>query len=179
MRCPIPFRQRPFDWALSVFFLVNLTFITYIVDVEQLIIADPSNFQYPLWPPAPLVDLVHWWGKTFDPVLLARPTWWKMTIWIDSIFFGPFYAVALFAYVRGRDWIRIPSIIWGSVMITNVTIILGEEMMGPHATFAPGMVWLANLAWLVFPVLVIARMWLQDHPFTVEARDAQARSVAG
>ena len=42
--------------------------------MEQLIIDDPAHFAYPLWPPARLVDLIHWWGKTYDPVLLARPT---------------------------------------------------------------------------------------------------------
>ena len=51
-------------------------------------------------------------------------------IWIDSLFFGPFYAVALYAYAKGRDFIRLPSIIWASVMMTNVTIILAEELWG-------------------------------------------------
>jgi len=57
----------------------------------------------------------------FDPVLLARPAWWKATIWIDAVLFGPFYALAIYAYARGKDWIRLPSVIWASVMLTNVT----------------------------------------------------------
>jgi hypothetical protein len=52
---------------------------------------DSPSFTYPLRPPAVLVDLVLWWGKMFDPVLLARPAWWKATIWIDALLFGPFY----------------------------------------------------------------------------------------
>jgi hypothetical protein len=158
--------RRRCDLLFVAFFLVNLCFITYIVDIEQLIIADPAHFTYPLWPPAPLVDLVHWWGRTYDPVLLARPVWWKATIWIDALFFGPFYAVATYAYLRGREWIRLPSIIWASVMLTNVTIILAEERFGPHATPQFGMVFLANLAWLAVPVAVIARMARGEHPFT-------------
>jgi hypothetical protein len=117
------------------------------------------------------VDLVHWWGRTFDPVLLARPAWWKATIWIDSLFFGPFYAFALYAFIRGRDWIRLPSVIWASVMLTNVTIILSEEMFGIHATPQLPMVLLANLSWLVMPLLVLARMWRSEHPFTTSASD--------
>jgi hypothetical protein len=64
----LPLRTRPFDLVFIAFFLLNLGFITYIVDVEQLIIADPAHFTYPVWPPRALVDLVHWWGRTYDPI---------------------------------------------------------------------------------------------------------------
>lgn len=165
-RVPIPLSRRRLDLFFVAFFLLNLLFITYIVDIEQIIIPDPSHFQYPIWPPAPLVDLIHWYGRTYDPLLMARPPWWKATIWIDSLFFGPFYAVAIYAYIKSKDWIRIPSIIWASVMMTNVTIILSEEIWGPHASSQLAMVILANLAWFVFPIGVIARMSRREHPFT-------------
>ena len=48
----IPFSQRKVDWIFVGFFLINLFFITYIVDIEQLIIPDPAHFQQPVWPPA-------------------------------------------------------------------------------------------------------------------------------
>jgi EXPERA (EXPanded EBP superfamily) len=162
---PKPLLQRPLDLALVAFFAVNLGFITYIVDLEQLVIPDAAHFEYPLWPPARLVDLVHWWGHTYDPLLIARPTWWKATIWIDALFFGPFYAFAIFAFVKGRNFIRMPSVIWAAVMMTNVTIILSEEIGGPHATPQLAMVLFANAAWLIFPVLVLWRMWKSERPF--------------
>ena len=34
--------------------------------------------------------------------------------------FGPFYAVATYAFVHGRELIRLPTMIWASVMMTNV-----------------------------------------------------------
>jgi len=177
----IPLKERPVDIAILVFFWVNITFITYIVDVEQLVIADPYNFEYPLWPPPPFVDLVHWWGENYDPVLMARPAWWRATIWIDSLFFGPFYVVAIYAFTKGKDWIRVPSFIYASVMLTNVTIILFEEFAGSYPTPRPGIVFLANLAWLTFPMIIIARMWLAGtHPFTREVdRDEGEASSSG
>ena len=99
----IPLKKRPVDIALIVFFIINFIFITYMIDIEQLVIADANNFQYPAWPPRWLVDLVHWYGKNFDPVLMARPAWWRATIWIDSLFFGPFYLIAIYAFVKGRN----------------------------------------------------------------------------
>jgi|SRR5262249_27702979 len=160
-----PLSERKIDWVLIGFFSLNLLFITYIVDLEQLVIADPSDFDYPLWPPARLVDLVHWWGRTFDPLLMARPVWWRATIWIDAIFFGPFYAFALYAFWTGKEWIRIPSLLWSAAMMTNVTIIMSEEYFGPYATPAPGIVTMANAPWFLFPVLVIWRM-RREHPFS-------------
>jgi hypothetical protein len=177
MRKVIPLRKRPVDYVFILFLLVNLCFITYIVDIEQLTVANPANFEPPLWPPAPLVALVHWWGNTFDPVLMARPPWWRATIWIDVLFFGPYYAFALYAFIRGRDWIRVPSFLWAATMMTNVTIILFEEMIGPHATPRPGMVLFANAPWFLLPIGMIARMWLRPHPFTEAAPQEDGAKV--
>jgi short-subunit dehydrogenase len=162
---PLSLKQRPLDIAILIFFLVNILFITYVVDLEQLVIPDPYHFTYPLWPPPGAVNAVHWWGSHFDPVLMARPAWWRMTIWIDALFFGPFYLFAIFAYWRGRSWIRIPSIIYAAMLLTNVLIILFEEAYGSHAAPNFPVVLLANLPWLVFPVIILLRMGLDPQPF--------------
>ncbi len=158
-------RERRFDLVFLVFFVVNASFITYVVDLEQLVIADPTNFEYPLWPPPPLVDLVHWYGSTYDPLLMARPAFWRMTIWIDVIFFGPFYLVAFYAFLRGRNWIRLPALVWSGTMMANVLIILMEEKYG--VTPAPnfGLVLSLNLPWLLMPLLMMWRM-RRDDPFS-------------
>jgi hypothetical protein len=168
VRTAIPLRERKLDILFLAFFIVNLTVITYIVDLEQLVIADPGSFAYPAWPPRPLVDLVHWWAGTYDPLQWARPPWWRATIWIDVIAFGPFYVAAIYAFWRGRDFIRVPALVWAGMMLSNVIIIMFEETIGPHATPRWTNVALANLAWLALPLLVIARLW-RDHPFTRDA----------
>lgn len=176
-RQAIRLTQRPGDILILAFFTINILFITYIVDLEQLVIPDSSNFTYPVWPPPAAVDLIHWWGRTFDPVLMARPVWWKATIWIDALFFGPFYIVAIYAYLKGKEWIRIPSIIYGSVLLTNVLIILSEERSGIHATPQFPVVLVANLPWLLMPVYIIFRMWRAPYPFTRAAEPARAEQA--
>ncbi len=163
----IPFSRRKLDWIFVGFFLINFFFITYIVDIEQLVIPDPGNFQQPIWPPASMVKLVHWYGSSFDPLLMARPQWWKMTIWIDALLYGPFYAFAVYAFIRGRDWIRIPTIFYSGMMLAGVTIILGEEFAGPHATPHLPLVVGLNLPWLLTPIFLTLRM-LRDHPFAMD-----------
>ena len=154
----IPFRRRPVDIVVVAFFALNLGFITYVVDLEQLVISDPNHFRYPLWPPPPLVDLVHWWGRNYDPLLMARPAFWRMTIWIDVLVFGPFYVVAIYAFVRGREWIRPWALVWCGLMLANVSVILLEEYDGIHATPHWPVVLAANVPWFVLPLLVIARL---------------------
>jgi hypothetical protein len=163
---PLPLSKRPLDIAFIIFFCINLFFITYIVDLEQLVIANADHFQYPVWPPGKMIDLVHWYGHNFDPVLIARPAWWRATIWIDALFFGPFYAIAIYAYAKGKNWIRFGSIIWASVMLTNVSIILFEEVNGEHASPQLARVFLSNAAWVIFPLLVLYRMGRSVHPFS-------------
>jgi hypothetical protein len=147
-----------------LFFVVNLVLVTYVIDLEQLVIADPAHFSYPIWPPAPMVDLVHSYGRSLDPLLLARPPFWRMTIWIDVLFFGPFYAAATYAFIRGRSWIRVPALVWSGMMLSNVLIILMDERYGVTPSPHFGLVLLSNLPWLAFPVATIIRM-RRDQPF--------------
>jgi hypothetical protein len=170
MREVIPLRERPIDAVLLVFFAINLFFVTYIVDLEQLVIADRAHFDYPLWPPAAMVDLVHWWGDNFDALQNARPAFWRATIWIDVILFGPYYAVAMAAFVKGWDWIRVPSIFWAGLMFANVSIIMFEETVGQWASPAWTTVFFANLPWWALPVVVLARFAKSEHPFTREKK---------
>ena len=163
----IPLRKRYLDIAILGYFLVNILFITYIVDIEQLIIPNPYHFTYPIWPLPFMVNIIHWYGRTFDPLLMARPVWWKMTILNDAVFFGPFYIFAIYAFIKGKNWIRNPSLIYSSVLLTNVLIILSEEIYGPYASPQLAVVIGVNLPWLVFPALLIIRMWKSDCPFTL------------
>ena len=56
-------------------------------------------------------------------------------------------------------------------MMTNVTIILFEETVGPHATDSLGLVYLLNLPWFSIPIVLMWRMWSTTTPFTREATD--------
>ena len=177
MTARVPLSKRRGDWLIVAFFLLNLLFITYIVDLEQLVIPNAAHFTYPIWPPRFMVDLIHAYGHSFDPVLIARPAWWKMTVLIDAVLFGPFYAIGIYAYAKGKEWIRIPSIIYGSMLITNVLIILSEEFYGAYPAPNPLIVLLLNAPWLLMPIFIIYRMARALHPFTQPQADALAQGI--
>ena len=166
MRLPIPLIRRPLDIGLLGFFIVNLLFVSYVISLEQIVISNPASSVHPIWPPRGALALIHWWEKTFDPLLWARPAWYRATIWIDVLLFGPFYAAAIYAFARAREWIRIPSIFWAGMMLANVTIILFDELLGVHASPRPLVVLAANAGWIVVPMIVLWRMARKEHPFT-------------
>jgi len=172
----IPLSQRRIDILILVFFVINLLIITYIVDLETLVIADPSNFTYPAWPPPFFVDIIHNYGSSLDPLLIARPVWWKMTIWIDVLYFGPYYAFAIYAFLKGKEWIRVPAFVYSGMMLSNVIIILGEEIAGPHAS--PQLPWVLalNAPWLLMPLVIIYRLARSPHPFTETAKSTMQRN---
>ncbi len=179
MRRTRPLSRRPLDVALVAFFAVNLLFTTYVVSLEQIVVADPARFTPPVWPPAPLLALVHWWERTYDPLLWARPAWYRATLWLDVLAFGPFYVAAIFAFVRGRAWIRVPAVAWAASLSTNVIVILFDELLGVHATPAPAVVVAANAPWLVLPWVVVWRLFRTPDPFPeAEPAGAGAASAA-
>jgi hypothetical protein len=51
------------------------------------------------------------------------------------------------------------------MLLTNVTIILGEEAVGAHATPHLGMILLANAPWVIVPLVLLYRMGTRPHPF--------------
>ena len=153
----VPLAKRPMDWPIVLFFVLNLVLITYIVDLEQLVIPDASHFTYPVWPPSFMIDAVHHYGYTFDPLLIARPAWWRATIWIDVLLFGPFYVLAIYAFVKGQNWIKVPALVYSGMMLSNVIIILFEEAYGPSAAPQLGIVLLLNMPWLLMPMYIIYR----------------------
>lgn len=173
----IPISQRRIDIVLVAFFLINLLFVSYLVDTEQLVIANPAHFTYPIWPPRLMIDAVHWWGNNFDPLLMARPVFYKVTIWLDNLLYGPFYLVATYAYIKGKEWIRLPSIIYAVSMISGVIMILSEEAFGQYRTSHLALVVSANASWIIIPVIIIFRMGLNEHPFTRRVASAQTSEM--
>ncbi len=65
------------------------------------------------------------------------------------------------------------------MLFTVTTIICFEEVYGPyHAPQLP-IVMLANLPWLLFPIIITYRMWKSPHPFTaVSSLDTERRLEA-
>lgn len=172
-----PISQRRIDIIIVAFFFINLLCVSYLIDIEQLVIANPAHFTYPIWPPRPVIDAIHWWGNNFDPLLMARPVFFKVTIWLDNLLYGPFYVFAIYAFIKGKEWICLPAIIYAVSMISGVIMILSEEAFGQYHTSHLAVVIAANATWIIFPLIILFRLGLNEHPFTRPATSVQTSSM--
>lgn len=158
----MPIDQRKSDWFF-VIILWAFAFTSLLSDsIGALgipITADSAN---------PLVAGNYWYGHGTDPLFLAHPPWLRIMTFVSAFVFGPFYAVAGWAFLKGRAWIRIPSLMYTSAMLYSMTLWLGMELTGDYPV-ENWPKWLAfNGPYFVVPVVLAWRMRAAD-PFVKKA----------
>jgi hypothetical protein len=87
---------------------------------------------------------------------------------LSPFVFCPFYLVSIFAIVTRREWIRIPIIIYSSILFVDLSAFFVEGIWGEMPS--PNM-WIFTAGYgyyQIFPIIAIARMW-NDHPFTTRS----------
>jgi len=119
------------------------------------------------WPPQVVWDLYFWWARICDPVLAVNPVWIKYLSLLSPVVFCPFYLLSIWAIVTRREWIRIPIIIYSSILFIDLSAFFVEGIYGDLPS--PNM-WIFTAGYgyyQIFPVIAIARFW-KDHPFTID-----------
>jgi hypothetical protein len=124
-----------------------------------------------------------------DSLILANPRFAQITVgYVSALLFGVFYLVLIYAFARGREWIRLPAIFYAGMVVMGTTVYLGVGLLGDAPlfqvacgsgstydyTFASAAKSLAyNLPYPLMGLLLVTRMW-RDHPFTRPAADVNA-----
>ena len=57
-----------------------------------------------------------------------------------------------------------PALVWSGMMLSNVLILMFEEAYGSYPPPNLAIVFLANLSWFLFPLLMIWRMRREPFP---------------
>ena len=91
---------------------------------------------------------------------LGRPPWFKAIVWVEVLGQLPFFAVALYAWLYRREWVRVPAIVYGAHVATTLVPILGH-FMGAAIPTAKLQLLLAFYApYLLVPLWLVARSWI-------------------
>lgn len=156
----IPLKQRPLDIFLvacfAVFAFTSLVYEQYIVfGVDLAATTDPIGRSW------------YWYARSFDPIFLDTPLWLRIMCGIDAYLFGPFYLVLIYAFVRARDWIRIPALIYGAAIVYSTLVYFSWEVLdaGNRAEANLPMIFLVNIPYTLVPLLLMWRVW---HPLPFE-----------
>ncbi len=149
----MPLRRRPFDAFLVFWFclfavssLVYEQFIVFGVDLGTT-----TDIFGRSW---------YWYARSFDPIFLDTPLWLRIMCGIDAYVFGPFYLVLIYAFVRSRNWIRVPALLYGSAIVYSTAVYFGFEFLDEtnraHANLWG--VFVVNIPYTIIPLLLMWRM---------------------
>ena len=154
----IPLRKRPFDaFLVFCFFVFSISSLVY----EQFVVfgvdlSTTTDIFGRSW---------YWYARSFDPVFLDAPLWLRIMCAIDGYVFGACYLVFIFAFIKGRNWVRNPALLYGSAIVYFGWEFLDAANRAQANLLA---VFAVNIPYTVVPLLL---MWRVRHPepFTRDA----------
>jgi hypothetical protein len=171
---PIPLRERRRDWFFVVIFAIFASTSALIDTANTVGRPNPHSRN-------PMARFVYDHVGGIDPVLIANPRAVQLIVGFGSaMLFGMFYLVLIYAFVRGREWIRLPAIFYAGMVVMGTGVYLGVGILGDAPLFAlacgPGsgfdykapsalMSIAVNVPYPLVALLLVARMW-RAHPFT-------------
>jgi len=155
----VPLSQRSGDWFFVLAFSV-FAFTSFFSDALAGLGVEFRPDSASFWNRAN-----YWYAADTDPYFLTHPVHLRIQTFISGFVFGPFYVVLVYAFVTGKDWVRLPAIIYVSAMAYGMLIFLGSEFLGglPPTNFAKFAAF--NFPYLLAPLMLGYRM-RREYPFS-------------
>lgn len=176
----IHINERKSDWGYVIFLFFNWVVAVMIGDMAMCFISDPCTVGVPYkctnisnsgvgsyWPPESVASAFFWHMYDNDPLGYARPTWYMVTQWLGVFVWSIYYPVAIYAFIKGKNWIRIPTIMYCTSLILILTMIVSEGLFGDYQR-SDDKYWSVvteNGPWLVIIPTLLFRMLSSDKPF--------------
>lgn len=146
---------------------LRLVFLFYFVShIPITILLDLQIVFGHLYPPQ-LQALEAWYVTTFNDYLLGlKPIWLQSFIYCEAFAQLPFFFVATYGLVYKKNWIRIPSIVYGAHVATTVVPILAETLLSKTNTDSEKLVLTCFYApYLIIPAMLALYMCFNEKPF--------------
>ncbi|GIL85390.1 hypothetical protein Vretimale_10666 [Volvox reticuliferus] len=145
------------DGIFLAYFILHIP-TTIVVDSQSVV---PARF-IPSW----AKELIQWHIKTNgDHLVGTNPLWFVSLVACECFIQLPFFFFATYAFIKRRNWIRMPSILYGTHVATSMVPILVDILLSPSS--GPKRVTLAliYLPYLIVPLLLVVRMVVTAQPF--------------
>jgi hypothetical protein len=144
--------QRYFDYFLIICFscFAGTSFFTSSLLALNVPLTPESKFF--------LVGALYWYGTNIDPAVIENPPYLQIQSFIDAFIFGPFYLLLIYALIKGKNWIRLPAIIYVSAITYSMILYLWIEIMGNNPPNNNVAFLAINLPYLFIPLALGYRM---------------------
>lgn len=149
----------------AIFLIYFITHIPITLSLDlQVLFGEyyPETFQ----------KLAEWYIATYnDQLIQNKPVWLKSFIWAEFLFQTPFFFVATYGLLFKRNWIRIPSIIYGAHVATTVWAIIAEFIASETITQQEKVVLFGFYApYFIIPALLMWYMAVTPVPFEMKKK---------
>ncbi len=157
------------DWVRLVdhwfitYFLLNLSLVVLVFDVAIIFCPDPNLTCSILYISEENIKQLYDFAKENDQVMYHHRTWYLVTLYFGLFLWGPYYLFAIYGFIKKRNWIRIPTIIYSSILLFIMTQGISEQIWGEFQTTDIVQMFQNNLMHIVTPILLLIRM--SDQPF--------------
>lgn len=91
--------------------------------------------------------------------------WFKAFVALEVVGQLPFFFVATYAFVTKKNWIRIPAIIYGSVVCTTMVPILWELAVHKARGYSAPAIIAFYIPYLLVPLAITIFMTVTPEPF--------------
>eukprot|EP01120_Amphizonella_sp_Union-15-10_P015271 TRINITY_DN7826_c0_g1_i1.p1 TRINITY_DN7826_c0_g1~~TRINITY_DN7826_c0_g1_i1.p1 ORF type:complete len:179 (-),score=8.69 TRINITY_DN7826_c0_g1_i1:23-559(-) len=132
----LPIKERPRDLLfVSIFIIFTIAALlleplrAFNLNCSCLCKKNPQNL---LWPPQKVREFYQLWARNYDGFLLHPPLWFRVLSFATLFVYVPFYVVGSYAFLYGKEWIRIPSLMYCSAVVYSVFPIIVEDLWGKH-----------------------------------------------
>jgi hypothetical protein len=118
---PIPLRERKRDWFFVGIFTIFASTSALIDTANTVGRPNPHSRN-------PMARFVYEHAGGIDPVLIANPRFVQLTVgFVSAMLFGVFYLVLIYAFVRGREWIRLPAVFYAGMVVMGTGLYWASE----------------------------------------------------
>lgn len=103
-----------------------------------------------------------YYAESFDPIFLDLPVWLRIMCSLDTLLFGPFYLLCLYALWKGRTvlstpWCLIILVAGAGALMYSTLVYFAYEILEESHRASLQWVFIVNLPWTFTPLLLIAR----------------------
>jgi len=148
-------------WVFFWYFATHIP-ITLLIDAQGV----SSAFH-----PQACKDLLAWYTKEFGDFLMASPPqWFQAVVACELLLQLPFFFLAVYGFWFGRNWLRLPCLVYGAHVATTLVPILDAFARAPHLTSEQKATLIGIYSpYLLVPLLLVWVMWRHDErPFGIE-----------
>ncbi len=104
------------------------------------------------------VQLLYWYEEHIDPGLIEDQLLLQIQSFIDAFVFGPFYILLIYALIKEKKWIRLPSIVYVSAITYSMILYMGMKFIGNNQPSNQVVFLAINLPYLLIPLGLAYRM---------------------